>query len=150
VRPRPVRTSADQDRPGTPADGRDRLSELARHRPDAAFALDRFGDDRRGAIGDRCFERGDVAWCDERDRSQQRLERRAVVLIPGDGERAHRASRETALDGHEPGARIDALVNQQRRANFRQLDRFSVAVEKNTRARPEHVSRAATFHQRVV
>ncbi len=88
----------------------DRLGQRRRHRPHAAFALDRLDDDRRRLAGDQPIERRRIVGRRERDAGQQRLERVAVVLVPGHRQRAERAPGERVIEGDELGARLAARV----------------------------------------
>src|SRR6185437_1210039 len=68
-----------------------RLQELRRGRVDAAFALNRFEDDR-ARIGTRCAdERLDVVQLREGDAGDQGLERRPLRGLTGGRERSERS-----------------------------------------------------------
>ena len=79
------------------------LEEAGRRDDDPGLAHDRLEDDGGGAVGHGGAQGGGVAVGDERDRTGQGLERRALRGLAGDGERAHRAAVERALAG-DPAA----------------------------------------------
>ena len=99
----------DEQRAGLRARFGDRAGEGRRQRPHAAFALDRFGDHRGGRGRHRGFDRGRVVDGDELHRRQQRLERRAVVLVGRDRQRSERAAVERLFERDELGARLAAV-----------------------------------------
>jgi hypothetical protein len=99
----------DQQRAGPPADVGNRVGELAGERADPAFAANRLGDDGGGAVADGGDERLRPGRIDERHRSDQRHERRPIVLVVRDRQRAHRSTGEGALDGDESRAAAHAL-----------------------------------------
>ncbi len=94
VRPSPVCTSSAMSSvPVLRQTSAIACGELRRQRTDAAFTLDRLGDDRRRALGDGREQRLGLRRIDERHRLEQRLERRAVVLVVRHRQRAHASGR---------------------------------------------------------
>ena len=118
----------DEQRAGPLARLLDGLGQRRRDRPHAAFALDRLDDDRRRLAGDQPIERRRIVGRRERDAGQQRLERAAVVVVPGHRQRAERAPGEGVIEGHELGARLAARVPVAARELQAGLVGFAAAV----------------------
>ena len=93
------------------------------------FTLNRFGDDRGGALADGRSKRLGSLRVHERHRPEQRRERRPVMLVVRHRQRAQRAAGEPALDRDEPGSLGRALrVPVAARELEARLDRFGAAV----------------------
>ncbi len=90
-------------------------------RPDAAFALQRLEDDRAGRFGHRRQERVGIVRRHELHAGEQRRKRRAVVVVPGHRQRAHRPAVERVLEGDETrtGARPSAHTSSGARTSGR-------------------------------
>ena len=102
-----------QQRAG-PVAGRAGGGEVAgRGGDDAALALGRLEDDRRGLLVDRLAEGVGVAVVDPADVEAERGERRADRLLAGDRERAHRAAVEAVVGGDDHRAVLALLAADQ-------------------------------------
>ena len=96
----------DEEAAGRRARLADRGRKRRRQRPDAAFALHRLGDDRGGRPRHGRGEGGGVVGRDELHRRQERLERRAVVLVGRDRQRSERPAVKRLVERDELGARL--------------------------------------------
>ena len=96
--------------------GGSRGREVARRRgDDASLAECRLQEDRGGLVGDGRPQRLGVAVVNERHRAGQRLERRALGRVAGDGQCAQRAAVEAVVRG-ENLATVGQLTDDLQRA----------------------------------
>ena len=70
---------------------------------DPALALHRFKQDGRGVVGQRALERRQVVEGHVGETGYQRLERLAILAVPGGRERAHRPPVKTTHGSDDPG-----------------------------------------------
>ena len=108
-----------------------------RNRPHAALALDRLDDDRRGVGRDGGGEGRGIGRIDEGHAGNQRLERRAIVIVPGDRQRAHRPAVERVRrSATNFGARRALRVPEAARELQARLDRLRAAVAEERARQP--------------
>ena len=122
----------------------DRRGERRRQRPHAAFALDRLDDDRRRRSSTTAASSAAGSFGrHEADARQQRLERRAVVLVRGDRQRAERPAVERLLERDDLRARLAARVPVAARELQARFDRFGAAVAEERARQPRERRPAA-------
>ena len=136
LRPTPVCTSSKiSSAPCSSASARASASDLGRERVDAALALHRLEQDRRGVgpdvLGERLGRR-------EARAGDERLERRALRGLPGDRERAERAPVERAVERDDLAA-----AGRLARPLERGLDRLGARVAEERAARRRSGRRAS-------
>ena len=128
VRPSPHCTSSQMSSAPVRLHPHESRRRRLRKRPHPAFALDRLHDDGGGPVGDGGGDRGRIRRVDERDAGHQRAEGRAVMIVPGDRDRAHRASVERVRQRDEVRPRRAEGVPVASRELEARLHRFGSAV----------------------